>query len=84
MVILAIMKSASELIVPFLVSIVITILISPLFNYLENIRNIPKAISLIVVTILIFLPIIVLIVYLGMEIVSFSIENHRKQNFEFY
>ena len=72
MVILAIMKSASELIVPFLVSIVITILISPLFNYLENIRNIPKAISLIVVTILIFLPIIVLIVYLGMEIHQFA------------
>jgi len=72
MVILTIMKLASGLIIPFLVSISITILVSPLLNYLEDTKKIPRVLSLIAVTLLIFIPIIILIVYLGTEIHQFA------------
>jgi len=56
---LYLLKGASVVITPFLLSVAIAIILSPLFNYLES-KHIPRAVSLVVVILLSLLPIVFL------------------------
>ena len=56
---LFLMKSASAVLAPFLLSVAIAIMLSPLFTYLES-KYIPKGVSLVVVILLVLLPVVLL------------------------
>lgn len=66
-----ILKSATEIIVPFLIAVTIAILLSPIFSYLET-KHIPKAVSLIFITLLVLIPVILLGGYVGQEVQDFA------------
>ncbi len=69
-IVLTVLKFASGIFVPFLISIAIAILLSPVFNYLER-RHIPKAISLLFVTLLALSGFIILGGYISQEVSDF-------------
>jgi predicted PurR-regulated permease PerM len=68
--VLTVLKFASGIFVPFLISIAIAILLSPVFNYLER-RHIPKALSLLFVTLLALSGFIILGGYISQEVTDF-------------
>jgi predicted PurR-regulated permease PerM len=68
---LFLLKAASDILVPFLISIAIAIVLSPLFTYLET-KRIPKVLSLIVVIMLSLLPIILFGGYVADEAKDFA------------
>lgn len=77
-VVFAVLKSASELIVPFLISIAIAILLSPLFSYMET-KKIPKIVSLIALTLVVLIPIVSLGGYIAGEVQDFIRNYHTMQ-----
>jgi len=78
---LFLMKSASDVIAPFLLSVAIAIMLSPLFTYLES-KHIPKGVSLVVVILLVLLPVVLLGGYVLEEAKDFA-TNYKtiKENF---
>lgn len=75
------MKFSSEIIVPFLIATAITILLAPLLSYLET-KHIPRAVSLIFVTLLVLVPVVVLGGYIGEEVKDF-VRNYDTMQKEF-
>jgi len=77
-----IMKYTAGLLAPFLISVSLAIVISPLLNYLQK-RHIPKVISLIMLFFLSTLPTIILGGYIGSEAQEFATNFHTmKAQFE--
>ena len=74
-IVFALLKASSDLLVPLLIAIAVSIMLSPLFSFMEA-KGIPRAVSLILVTIVILIPIVVLGGYLGGEVQDFA------QNYE--
>ena len=70
-IVFVVLKLAEGLVVPFLISIAIAILLSPLFTYLETLR-IPKPVSLILITIVSLLPIVAIGGFVGNEFNDFA------------
>ena len=70
-----IMKYAADLLAPFLISVSLAIVLSPLLNALQK-RHIPKSISLILIVIMSALPIVMLGGYIGTEAQEFSANFH--------
>jgi len=68
---LFLLKAASDILVPFMISIAIAIVLSPLFTYLES-KHIPKGLSLVVVILLSLLPIILFGGYVAEEAKDFA------------
>lgn len=81
-VIFLILKFAADIIVPFLIAVAIAILLAPVLTFLET-KRIPKAVSLVFVTILVLIPIILLGGYVGQEVHEFAQNYHTVQQ-EFY
>jgi predicted PurR-regulated permease PerM len=78
---LFLLKASSEIIVPFLISMAIAIVLSPLFTYIES-KRIPKSISLIVVIFFALVPIIIFGGYIAEEARDFAVHYHTiKANF---
>jgi len=78
---LVVMKYASNLLSPFLISISISIVLFPLLKYLQK-RHIPKAIALILIMLLSFVPLFMLGGYIGTEANDFANNFHTiKGNF---
>ena len=65
------LKAASEVIVPFLIAIAISIMLAPFFTHLES-KHIPKPVLLIVVILLTLIPIVLLGGYVAEEAKSFA------------
>ena len=80
-IVFTVLKLSSDLIVPLLIAVAISILLSPLFSYLES-RHIPKVASLIFLTFLILVPIVALGGYIGGEVQDFS-QNYQDMQKEF-
>ncbi len=72
------MKFSSEIIIPFLIAAAIAILLAPLLGYLES-KHIPRAVSLIFVTLLVLVPVVVLGGYIGEEVKDFVRNYHTMQ-----
>ncbi len=68
---LALLRSASEIIVPFLISLAVAIIFSPFFTFLES-KKIPKIISLIFVISIILLPLSIASSYIADEVRDFT------------
>lgn len=81
-VIFVVLKVSSTIFVPFLISIAIAIILSPLLNYLSS-KRIPRVISLIIIMISVMLPIVGLGEYVGGEARSFAANFHDIQQ-QFY
>jgi predicted PurR-regulated permease PerM len=76
------MRYAADLLAPFLISIALSIVLSPVLRYLQK-KHIPKIASLILLIILSAIPIIVLGGYIGSEVHEFSSNiNTLKAEFE--
>ena len=71
LVILTVLKSASDLLVPFLIAIALAIVLSPLLTYLES-KRIPKILSLVLIIIISLIPTIILGGYIGEEVKDFA------------
>ena len=65
------LKAASEIIVPFLIAVAISIVLAPLFTRLES-RHIPKPVSLAAVILLTMIPLVLLGGYVVDEAKSFA------------
>lgn len=76
-----VLKASSDLIVPLLIAMAISILLSPLFNYMES-KRIPKVVSLIGLTLLVLLPIVGLGGYIGGEVRDFA-HNYQSMQKQF-
>ncbi len=72
------MKLSADIIVPFLIASAIAILLAPLLSYLET-KHIPRAVSLIFVTVLVLVPVVVLGGYIGEEVADFARNYHSMQ-----
>ncbi len=72
------MKLSADIIVPFLIASAIAILLAPLLGYLET-KHIPRAVSLIFVTLLVLVPVVVLGGYIGEEVKDFVRNYHTMQ-----
>lgn len=80
-IILVVLKYASDLLTPFLIAIALSIILNPLFNYLER-KHIPKALSLVFIIIAFMLPTVILGGYIGEEVKEFANNFHKiKQEF---
>jgi len=73
-----IMKYAADLLSPFLISVALAIVLTPLLNILEQ-KRIPRVISLILLILLSALPIIILGGYIGSEAQDFAANLHTMQ-----
>lgn len=71
LIILYLLKLASNIVVPFLISISLAIILSPFINYLES-KFIPKIVSLLLVVLLALFPIIIVSEYIVNEILEFA------------
>lgn len=71
LVIIFLLKSASEFIVPFLIAVAISIILAPLFSWLES-KHIPKIVSLLVVVVMSFIPIVLFGGYVAEEAAKFA------------
>ena len=77
-----IMRYAADLLAPFLISVALAIILSPLLNYLQS-RHIPKTVSLVLIVLISAIPIIVLGGYIGNEAKEFTSNFHSlKAQFE--
>ena len=72
---IVILKYAADLLVPFLISIAITIVLNPLLVYLQH-KHIPKVISMSAVIILSLLPVILLAEQVALEVKSLTHNFH--------
>jgi len=72
---LYLLRYASDIIVPFLISLAIAIILSPLFSYLEK-KHIPRVISLISIIMLFSIPIVIVAGYVGNEAKEFALNYH--------
>jgi len=72
---LFLLKAASDILVPFLISVALAIVLSPLFTYLES-KHIPKGVSLFMVILLSLLPIILFGGYVIDEAKDFAANYH--------
>jgi len=70
-IVFVVLKQAEDLVVPFLISIAIAILLSPLFTYLEKLR-IPKSVSLVLITVVSLLPVVAIGGFVGNEFDDFA------------
>lgn len=78
---LLILKFASSLIVPFLIAMALSIILSPLLNYLER-KHIPKILSLVLIIIVVLIPTVILGGYIAEEVKEFANNFHEtKQQF---
>lgn len=77
----AAMKFSAGLLVPLLIAIAIAIVLSPLFTFMES-KRIPRAISLLLVTIISLTPIVIIGGYLGGEVQDFA-QNYGTMKKEF-
>ena len=77
-IVFATLKLSSALVVPFLIAIAISILLSPPFKYMES-KHIPKSVSLVGLAFLIILPIMGLGGYIGGEVQDFAHNYHTVQ-----
>jgi len=68
---LFLLKAASDILVPFLISIAVAIVLSPTFTYLES-KRIPRGVSLFVVILLSLLPIVIFGGYVAEEAKDFA------------
>jgi len=68
---LGLLRLSSEVIVPFLISLAIAIILSPLFTFLES-KRIPKIISLLFIISMIILPLSIASSYITDEIKDFT------------
>jgi len=68
---LMIMKYASELIVPFMIAVALSIVLAPTLAFFEK-RRVPRIFSLLVIFVLIMLPILILGGYIGTEAKEFA------------
>ncbi len=73
-----IMKYSADLLAPFLISIAISIILAPLLEYLQK-KHIPKAVSLVFIILISFIPIIILGGYIGTEAIEFKSNFHSMQ-----
>ena len=80
-IVFATLKLSSALVVPFLIAIAISILLSPPFKYMES-KHIPKSVSLVGLAFLIILPIMGLGGYIGGEVQDFA-HNYQTMQKEF-
>lgn len=80
-VVFVIMKFASDLLVPLLISIVVTIILNPILVFFEK-RHIPKMVSMMVIVLISLLPVIVLAEYTASEVKLFT-GNFHEINKEF-
>jgi len=81
-ILMVIMKYAADLLAPFLISIALAIVLTPLLNVLEK-KRIPKVVSLILLIILSAIPIVMLGGYIGSEAQEFTANlNTMKAEFE--
>lgn len=71
-----ILKFASDLLVPFLISIAIAIVLNPLLVYLQR-KHIPKVISMSIVIVLSLLPVVIMAEQITIEIKSLSHNFHN-------
>lgn len=79
--ILTVLKSASDLLVPFLIAISLAIVLSPLLTYLES-KRIPKILSLVVIIVVTSVPTVIFGGYIGEEVKDFANNFHEiKQEF---
>lgn len=76
-----VMKVSADLLVPLLIAISIAIVLSPLFTFMES-KRIPRAVSLLIVTILSLIPIVILNMYIGGEVQDFA-QNYGTMKKEF-
>ena len=74
-----ILKFASDLLVPFLISMAIAIILNPLFSYFEK-RHIPKVMSLLIIFIVSLIPVVVLSDNITAEVKSLSHNFHDISN----
>ncbi|NPA66889.1 MAG: AI-2E family transporter [Epsilonproteobacteria bacterium] len=72
---LGLLKAASEVIVPFLISLAVAIIFSPLFTFLES-KKIPKIVSLVFVLSFMLLPLSIASSYIADEIKDFTQHYH--------
>jgi len=73
---IVILKFASDLLVPFLISIAIAIILNPIFTYLKT-KHIPKVISLIAIIIISLIPVVVLAETIALEVKSLTHNFHN-------
>jgi predicted PurR-regulated permease PerM len=78
---LFLLKAASDIVVPFLISIAVAIVLSPLFSYLES-KRIPRSVSLVLVIVLSLLPIVIFAGYVSDEAREFA-ANYQTIKMEF-
>ena len=71
LIIIFLLKAASEFIVPFLIAVAISIILAPLFSWLES-KHIPKIVSLLAVIALSFIPIVLFGGYVADEAAKFA------------
>ena len=71
LIILTVLKFASGLLVPFLIAIALSIVLSPLLTYLER-KRIPKILSLVLIIIVSLIPAVILGGYIGEEVKDFT------------
>jgi predicted PurR-regulated permease PerM len=73
-----IMKFSADLLAPFLISVALAVILSPLLNYFEK-KHIPKTVSLVFIILISFIPIIILGGYIGAEAIEFKSNFHSMQ-----
>jgi len=79
--IIVILKFASDLIVPLLISIALAIVLSPLLSYLGK-KHIPRVLSILFIIAVVLLPAIIVGGYIGEEVKDFS-SNYQEINQQF-
>ena len=73
---IVILKFASDLLVPFLISIAIAIVLNPIFTYLKE-KRIPKFISMIAIIIISLIPVVILADMIALEVKSLTHNFHN-------
>ena len=75
-IVLVTLKFAATLLVPFLISIVLTIILNPPLTYLEQ-KKIPKAVSIVMIALLLFIPVMLFADNIASEVKSLSANFHE-------
>lgn len=60
------LKLSADLVVPFLIAVAVSIILSPLFSYLEE-KSVPKSATLLMVMIIVLIPVVILTKYIDLE-----------------
>ncbi len=77
-IIVVILKYASDLVAPFLISIALSIVLVPLLKFFTD-KRIPKALALLIIIIAVLVPTVVLSGYIGVEVKEFVQNFHETQ-----